>query len=106
MFWPFTVLKHIDTLNSILEFFVTTVLTVYGIETEQEILRNRARSKLQQYLPFTVLKLNVVVHKTNSLFKLQQYLPFTVLKPLLIALQVSFGWISLQQYLPFTVLKR
>ena len=36
---------------------------------------------LQQYLPFTVLKLKFKQSSNNSLlFSLQQYLPFTVLK--------------------------
>ena len=59
---------------------------------------------LQQYLPFTVLKLAISnVHSRNE-WGLQQYLPFTVLKH-----SISFinsnktTW--LQQYLPFTVLK-
>ena len=59
---------------------------------------------MQQYLPFTVLKLIADnSHITISTW-LQQYLPFTVLKqensllnPIVIRL--------LQQYLPFTVLK-
>ena len=84
---------------------------------------------LQQYLPFTVLKLTGM-REFAGLFPvaLQQYLPFTVLKlnssintfflffgcnstyrlrywnPLLILLTSSW-YISLQQYLPFTVLK-
>ena len=58
---------------------VATVLTVYGIETS-----GRGNVPLvwalQQYLPFTVLKLvtGSVCSKINS--SLQQYLPFTVLK--------------------------
>ena len=61
--------------------------------------------ELQQYLPFTVLKLrnnNYISHNRPPL--LQQYLPFTVLKlnrPLSKNSRVG----SLQQYLPFTVLK-
>ena len=61
---------------------VATVLTVYGIETVQ-ILKWVAITMilLQQYLPFTVLKLvdGDEVEFTNG--ELQQYLPFTVLKP-------------------------
>ena len=34
---------------------VATVLTVYGIETENEV-NNEEDYELQQYLPFTVLK--------------------------------------------------
>ena len=36
---------------------VATVLTVYGIETNGNILSFRNSKELQQYLPFTVLKL-------------------------------------------------
>ena len=36
---------------------VATVLTVYGIETDLTVTKSRNKSKLQQCLPFTVLKL-------------------------------------------------
>ena len=59
---------------------VATVLTVYGIETNTvQILGNLTR-ELQQYLPFTVLKLNALRIPFNFSSALQQYLPFTVLK--------------------------
>ena len=35
---------------------VATVLTVYGIETKNTDAKDAAKVKLQQYLPFTVLK--------------------------------------------------
>ena len=61
---------------------VATVLTVYGIET----LYNKHFSwqrKLQQCLPFTVLKPNGTnIDGLTELWKLQQCLPFTVLKPI------------------------
>ena len=61
--------------------------------------------QLQQYLPFTVLKLlNVPMFFQPYGWMLQQYLPFTVLKLAKIPC-VSSQVISLQQYLPFTVLK-
>ena len=42
--------------SSIFSTVVATVLTVYGIETKE--IKVRAKSdELQQYLPFTVLKL-------------------------------------------------
>ena len=43
--------------SALLEYFVATVLTVYGIET-QELLNNflEFNKGSQQYLPFTVLK--------------------------------------------------
>ena len=107
---------------------VATVPTVYGIETRLHkwILRNKF-GRLQQYLPFTVLK-----HKVNNLrylgslvatvptvygietsvnlstfrddSKLQQYLPFTVLKHTHGQNKLCYSY-KLQQYLPFTVLK-
>ena len=82
---------------------VATVLTVYGIETWCNLWSSSCGSKLQQYLPFTVLKLQHVFRTSQILFRLQQYLPFTVLKPII-------NWngnfiLLLQQYLPFTVLK-
>ena len=41
---------------------VATVLTVYGIETETSEVNPPAKSyKLQQYLPFTVLKLKIAI---------------------------------------------
>ena len=111
---------------------VATVLTVYGIETSPAVVISRScLHKLQQYLPFTVLKhigyiynssvLNNTVATVLTVYgietfastileyeliidALQQYLPFTVLK------QDSLIWKRslrpwLQQYLPFTVLK-
>ena len=86
---------------------VATVPTVYGIETSISNSFIQATSKLQQYLPFTVLKRinNSFRRNRNKCCALQQYLPFTVLK-----LQ-GLQWfrrsqsLELQQYLPFTVLK-
>ena len=85
-------------------------------------------AKLQQYLPFTVLKHESVKMLVDLGIKLQQYLPFTVLKlrnktvrkanKLVIVATVLtvygietysgysyIGFTRLQQYLPFTVLK-
>ena len=62
---------------------VATVLTVYGIETNVMAKKTKKKfsGKLQQYLPFTVLKLFTSPKGRNKLqLKLQQYLPFTVLK--------------------------
>ena len=56
--------------------------------------------QLQQYLPFTVLKLNWPFFVSMNL-TLQQYLPFTVLK---LSIRAN-EFYKLQQYLPFTVLK-
>ena len=62
-------------------FWVATAPTVYGIETMHPLfLWSCLLLKLQQHLPFTVLK-----HKLSGCFgpacnQLQQHLPFTVLK--------------------------
>ena len=60
---------------------VATVLTVYGIETNlfTHIFQDTV-VRLQQYLPFTVLKRYCQKYKMLRLQMLQQYLPFTVLK--------------------------
>ena len=58
---------------------VATVPTVYGIETHFHFLLNRQRyyGQLQQYLPFTVLKLLNEVHnrtyirRCNSTYRLR-----------------------------------
>ena len=63
----------------------------------------RLRSSLQQYLPFTVLKLNNIPRLLSYFSTLQQYLPFTVLK--LFMGSLNNPHCKLQQYLPFTVLK-
>ena len=81
---PFTVLKQ-DIHSSVplySIFSVATVPTVYGIETENqfgELSSNFIRA-LQQYLPFTVLKLDITGSLRAASLPLQQYLPFTVLK--------------------------
>ena len=60
---------------------VATVPTVYGIETHHLELHLLNLLELQQYLPFTVLKLtNESSSKSKYHGMLQQYLPFTVLK--------------------------
>ena len=82
---------------------VATVLTVYGIETCPELRYLELQLPLQQYLPFTVLKL----YQPRWILpasRLQQYLPFTVLK-LKIYIPTTSSCAALQQYLPFTVLK-
>ena len=133
---------------------VATVLTVYGIETLDFSLDDfhnqkgcnstyrlrywnqgdglyviSERKELQQYLPFTVLKLDksrgisrpfadrcnstyrlrywnlILSILTTVSWKLQQYLPFTVLKLPIIDILAIHHNAMLQQYLPFTVLK-
>ena len=47
---------------------VATVLTVYGIETEIESMSFDIRLRLQQYLPFTVLKrIQIIINITMIL---------------------------------------
>ena len=83
---------------------VATVLTVYGIETEIHLLTSYGiEFRLQQYLPFTVLK-RYSAERERYTQELQQYLPFTVLK--LKPSSCCLNKQPLQQYLPFTVLKR
>ena len=60
---------------------------------------------LQQYLPFTVLKLLRIHSVAVTAGKLQQCLPFTVLKLTSNSHVVLTLDIMLQQCLPFTVLK-
>ena len=88
-----------------LRYAVATVLTVYGIETSR--IRNGCKvsiNKLQQCLPFTVLKPRFRDFAVNEGYWLQQCLPFTVLKPLYFS-GLSEALMKLQQCLPFTVLK-
>ena len=59
---------------------VATVLTVYGIETHSIQSKKLPIRRLQQYLPFTVLKRNQCIIRLKSGIMLQQYLSFTVLK--------------------------
>ena len=63
-----------------LSYLVATVLTVYGIETTIYSTTTPLSGPLQQYLPFTVLKLIDIIFHQESISTLQQYLPFTVLK--------------------------
>ena len=81
---PFTVLKHAICITKpfMVVIGVATVLTVYGIETgnqKSSLLFGTIR-RLQQYLPFTVLKLPIISYQHLNISQLQQYLPFTVLK--------------------------
>ena len=59
---------------------VATALTVYGIETCHDIHPNYEEDLLQQPLPFTVLKHDVIRAFSGFHHLLQQPLPFTVLK--------------------------
>ena len=110
---------------------VATALTVYGIETQWFLYNHHQQgSRLQQYLPFTVLKQRYIIENHDTIFRyrnspyrlrywnsfavllstasitlLQQCLPFTVLKRI-VTHRNRFYTIWLQQCLPFTVLKR
>ena len=66
---------------------VATVLTVYGIETMVIYLKYFLLyfRRLQQCLPFTVLKHINPANSIGGKWKLQQCLPFTVLKPIRLA---------------------
>ena len=86
----------IETFNKQIKYcagkIVATVLTVYGIETFMLCLPNQYAVRLQQYLPFTVLKL--IQATSNSIPAtcwLQQYLPFTVLKHLVTVIIFIFS---------------
>ena len=67
--------------TGLLRYAVATALTVYGIETFKFFtFRLKYHYKLQQRLPFTVLKLDLSFRYIHHDGKLQQRLPFTVLK--------------------------
>ena len=88
-----------------LDSIVATVPTVYGIETQ---LPNRYpfryETRLQQYLPFTVLKLEE--HVINGNFRKVATVPTVYGIETIIFFLFFIITIRLQQYLPFTVLKR
>ena len=132
MFWPFTVWGFLKPIFKPHEYWLSrtrccnsTYRLRYWNNTSLSLKPFKLKLKLQQYLPFTVLKLSI---RANEFYKLQQYLPFTVLKRYLPVHQhwrrrcnstyrlrywnqyagvVSVDALpsELQQYLPFTVLK-
>ena len=63
---PFTVLKRTFVRPLTVSHSVATVLTVYGIETNQGDNCRVASYQLQQYLPFTVLKLHNAVNSDSN----------------------------------------
>ena len=75
-YWNIAIAKRLNASRS-----VATVLTVYGIETSVCNCFFYSNLQLQQYLPFTVLKL-VTANLIDLIVSasLQQHLPFTVLK--------------------------
>ena len=105
---PFTVLKQKNFLRSNGKKFarVATVLTVYGIETQENILlQNILISSLQQYLPFTVLKLNLTSLYFRKCATVATVLTVYGIETIHNQSQTNGGISPLQQYLPFTVLK-
>ena len=103
------------------------MLTVYGIETTNNYYCHDYCYKLQQCLPFTVLKQSLFLPYQIAFLELQQCLPFTVLKRIILlsriqefrcnsayrlrywnlrfSKNIKSGPTKLQQCLPFTVLK-
>ena len=79
---PFTVLKRITCTGyrTAMTIKVATAPTVHGIETRTYLPKLLNHLKLQQCLPFTVLK-RFINHLRQVNCKLQQHLPFTVLNP-------------------------
>ena len=66
---PFTVLKPNECDSQCYFLYsVATVLTVYGIETRKYNSKGYSESnRLQQYLPFTVLKLLLLLNNLTNL---------------------------------------
>ena len=107
---------------------VATVLTVYGIETYDILTISFFITLLQQYLPFTVLKLDIQgfwsslessVATVLTVYGIETYESFLIGSFLQVAtvltvygietikiVKFSYFNFQLQQYLPFTVLKR
>ena len=103
-------LRYWNSRNScriIYSIFVATVLTVYGIETILILLRVAVMLQLQQYLPFTVLKLNrtiwVLWWKCSVVATVLTVYGIETCCLTDIVIDIC---VSLQQYLPFTVLKQ
>ena len=85
---------------------VATVLTVYGIETSSPNKSiNNAVNALQQFLPFTVLKLQIIMLCSFIILMVATVLTVYGIETLF-PLEPSQWNYQLQQFLPFTVLKR
>ena len=87
-----------------LDFFVATVLTVYGIETFCKFFHDDISFSLQQYLPFTVLKLYSLMTSHTDFFNVATVLTVYGIETFQKPVFQFIAW-ELQQYLPFTVLK-
>ena len=77
---PFTVLKPLDASAKIFSFIVATVLTVYGIETSSDKLRNNQNLIVATVLTVYGIETGKTLSADVRYLQLQQYLPFTVLK--------------------------
>ena len=91
-----------------LRYTVATALTVYGIETNScasTVLQNL--NKLQQHLPFTVLKLvaSHIQHFKDRAFVATALTVYGIETRGTLALPFNSN-VKLQQHLPFTVLKQ
>ena len=106
---PFTVLKQIQiSFHLVKSSIVATALTVYGIETEERSPTVHSAANLMVATALTVYGIETVTgaQKAMENAKLQQHLPFTVLKQFVGLPSKSQALELLQQHLPFTVLKR
>ena len=89
---PFTVLKHRFKVRMTWYIFktVATVLTVYGIETIKHKNEVCQQTHVATVLTVYGIETSHIDHIIDKVFELQQYLPFTVLK-----LQLQYrhdGW--------------
>ena len=75
---PFTVLKPLDASAKIFSFIVATVLTVYGIETSSDKLRNNQNLIVATVLTVYGIETGKTLSADVRYLQLQQYLPFTV----------------------------
>ena len=94
--------------TGLLRHAVATAPTVYGIETS---MQNFSALRLLVVVATAPTVYGIETSSISSLsffaaIRLQQHLPFTVLKPTERLLRLSKIFKSLQQHLPFTVLKR
>ena len=86
---------------------VATVLTVYGIETTATYEATGPVIELQQYLPFTVLKLGLKeTNKVKDQLRVATVLTVYGIETETSEVNPPAKSYKLQQYLPFTVLKR
>ena len=82
---------------------VATALTVYGIETIVNIKTIEPKFELQRHLPFTVLKLLIIMLTDNNLPVATALTVYGIETRHSVIAITKFG--ALQRHLPFTVLK-